>query len=58
MTVPKHSNTGRMLRLRGKGIDGADEIITLKIVLPKTVDHELEKFVEHWPHADYDPRKN
>jgi DnaJ-class molecular chaperone len=52
MTVPKWSNTGRVLRLRGKGIrraDGAgDEYVTLKIMLPDKPDPELEKLVSEW----------
>ncbi len=40
MTVPPDSNTGRVLRLRGKGVaraDGTrgDEYVTLKVVLPE-----------------------
>ncbi len=35
VNVPKHSNTGRVLRLKGKGIDGADQLITLKVALPR-----------------------
>ena len=57
VNVPKQSNTGRVLRLKGKGIDGADQLITLKVALPKTIDRELEQFVARWTFADYDPRK-
>ena len=53
MTVPKGTNTGRVLRLRGKGArrsDGShgDEYVTLKIVLPDTIDPELEEFAQRW----------
>jgi DnaJ-class molecular chaperone len=53
MSVPKWTNTGTVLRLKGKGApraDGSrgDEYVTLKIVLPKTPDPELEKFVARW----------
>ena len=58
VNVPKQSNTGRVLRLKGKGIDGADQLITLKVTLPKTIDRELEQFVARWTFADYDPRKS
>ncbi|MFZ1991921.1 MAG: J domain-containing protein [Alphaproteobacteria bacterium] len=58
VNVPKQSNTGRVLRLKGKGIDGADQLITLKVALPKTIDRELEQFVARWTFADYDPRKS
>jgi DnaJ-class molecular chaperone len=53
MTVPKWSNTGTVLRLKGKGVprpDGTrgDEYVTLKVVLPEKPDPELEKFVAQW----------
>src|SRR5215469_2248388 len=38
MTVPKGSNTGTVLRLRGK----CDELVSLKVVLPEQPDPELE----------------
>jgi DnaJ-class molecular chaperone len=53
MTVPKGTNTGRVLRLRGKGVarkDGSrgDEYVTLKIVLPEPLDPEIEEFARRW----------
>ena len=53
VTIPKWSNTGKVLRLRGKGVprrDGTrgDVYVTLKIVLPDRPDPELEKFVAEW----------
>jgi DnaJ-class molecular chaperone len=63
MTVPAGSNTGRVLRLRGKGVkraDGSfgDQYVTLKVVLPDGEDKELADFVRSWSekHA-YDPRR-
>ncbi|MEA2905667.1 MAG: hypothetical protein QOI12_3054 [Alphaproteobacteria bacterium] len=61
MTVPKWSNTGTVLRLKGKGVprvDGSkgDEFVTLKVMLPEKPDPELEKFVAHW-HGAYTPRQ-
>jgi DnaJ-class molecular chaperone len=61
MTVPKWSNTGRVLRLKGKGVprlDGSqgDEFVTLKVMLPEEPDPELEKFVAHW-RGSYSPRQ-
>jgi DnaJ-class molecular chaperone len=63
MTVPKGSNTGATLRLRGKGIvdsrsgQRGDQYVRLKVVLPKTPDPELEKLVEQWAKShSYDPR--
>ena len=57
MNVPANSNSGRVLRLKGKGINGGDQLVTLKIVLPKNIDRELAQFIERWTFADYNPRK-
>jgi DnaJ-class molecular chaperone len=63
MTIPKGSNTGTTLRLRGKGIvdpktgQRGDQYVRLKVVLPRTADPELEEFVRRWsPSHGYDPR--
>ncbi len=62
LTIPKGASTGRVLRLRGKGIrrggTHGDQLVTLKIVAPPTIDADLERFFEEWraTHA-YDPRK-
>ena len=59
MTVPPHSNSGTVLRLRGKGIAGkGDELVTLKVVLPSDGDAELDTFLKDWAAKHpYDPRK-
>jgi DnaJ-class molecular chaperone len=62
-TVPKWSNTGRVLRLRGRGVprpDGSkgDEYVTLKIMLPNKPDPELERFVARWHPAEQSPRQS
>jgi DnaJ-class molecular chaperone len=61
MTVPKWSNTGTVLRLRGKGVprvDGSkgDELVTLKVMLPEKPDPDLENFVAKWQ-GGYSPRQ-
>jgi DnaJ-class molecular chaperone len=60
MTLPKWSNTGTVLRLKGKGVprtDGkGDEFVTLKVMLPEKPDPELETFVAKW-HGAYSPRQ-
>lgn len=63
MTVPKGSNTGSTLRLKGKGVvdtksgQRGDQYVHLKIVLPKDSDPELEACLRRWQ-ADhpYNPR--
>lgn len=62
LKIPKSSNSGTTLRLKGKGAprrEGGfgDELVTLKIVLPKTPDPELEAFVSQWEKGkSHDPR--
>jgi DnaJ-class molecular chaperone len=63
MRVPKHSNTGAVLRLKGKGVrrhgGHGDELVTLKIMLPETPDPELEAFASGWQAGKtYDPRRD
>ncbi len=63
MSVPANSNTGSVLRLRGKGVkraDGSfgDEYVTLKVVLPAGGDPALAEFLRGWaPEHRYDPRR-
>ena len=63
MAIPRHSNTGDKLRLRGKGIRGAksgaagDQYVTLKIVLPDKPDERLRRLIAKWvPERDHDVR--
>ena len=64
LAIPKGSNTGRTLRLRGKGVPDArtgrhgDMYVRLTIVLPEEADSELEDFVQAWAAKHpYDPRR-
>ena len=62
MTIPKGSDTGTVLRLRGKGIqrrrNPGDEYVTLKVVIGAATDSELADFVEKWaPGHSVDPRQ-
>lgn len=61
VTVPAGSNTGTVLRLKGKGIPASggepagDLYIRLLVALPDRPDADLRKFAENWS-ASYDPR--
>jgi DnaJ-class molecular chaperone len=63
LRIPRHSNTGRRLRLAGKGVFSratgrrGDQLVILKVVLPERVDPELEELVGKWAAGHpYDPR--
>jgi DnaJ-class molecular chaperone len=66
MTIPPESNTGTILRLRGKGLPvrpgspGAkpgDQIVTLRVALPDPADDDLASFLTDWSKDHpYDPR--
>ena len=56
LTIPAGSNTGKTLRLKGKGVGGqGDQFVRLQVVLPELADDELKKFVKKWPKRDYVP---
>jgi DnaJ-class molecular chaperone len=63
MTIPANSNSGRVLRLKGKGVarpggERGDEYVTLKVVLPEGGDAGLSDFIRDWaPKHPYDPRR-
>jgi DnaJ-class molecular chaperone len=53
MTIPKGSDTGTRLRLRGRGIHrrghtAGDQYVTLKVVIGASGDPELAQFLEEW----------
>jgi DnaJ-class molecular chaperone len=63
LTVPKGSNTGTILRLKGKGVPRrgghGDELVKLKVMLPTEPNPELEAFLSSWtPGTSYDPRRD
>jgi len=51
-TVPKGSNTGSKLRLKGKGVKAhgktGDQYVKLSVMIPDAPDKELEAFLEKW----------
>lgn len=58
LTIPKGATTGQKLRLRGRGINGGDQQVELKIAMPPEIDDDLARFMETWRKTHgYDPRK-
>ena len=58
LTVPKGASGGQVLRMKGRGINGGDQKVELRIAMPKEVDSELSDFMERWRETNaYDPRK-
>jgi DnaJ-class molecular chaperone len=62
LTVPPNSNSGTVLRLKGKGVPASkasggpgDLYVKLVVTLPDREDTGLRQFAENWT-ADYDPR--
>ncbi|MEL7486336.1 MAG: J domain-containing protein [Pseudomonadota bacterium] len=65
LNIPPWSNSGAVLRLKGRGVaagksDAAgDQYVKLKIVLPEGGDAELEAFIRRWDGgADADAKKD
>ncbi|MCK5911710.1 MAG: J domain-containing protein [Caulobacter sp.] len=63
LAVPKGSNSGQTLRLKGRGMpDGkgkrGDLLARLVVTLPDTIDQDLEKFAEAWrSQKPYTPKR-
>ncbi|MBY0562890.1 MAG: DnaJ domain-containing protein [Hyphomonadaceae bacterium] len=56
LTIPPGSNSGKVLRLKGKGVAGqGDQFVRLQVMLPEIPDEELKKFLKKWPKRDYTP---
>jgi len=60
LNLPANSNSGKTLRLKGKGVappngTAGDLYVKLVVTLPDPPDTELTKFIESWK-AHYDPR--
>ena len=65
LTIPKGTGSGRVFRLKGKGVHNSttgstgDQLVTVRIVLPQTIDDELAYFMSEWRQSHrYDPRKS
>ncbi|MBL8560028.1 MAG: DnaJ domain-containing protein [Hyphomonadaceae bacterium] len=56
LTIPEGSNTGKILRLKGKGVgERGDQLVHLKVMLPDVMDEDLKRFVKKWSRRDYTP---
>ena len=61
LTIPKGTSSGKTFRLKGKGARGkagqfGDQLVTVKIVMPKDIDDSLSYFFSEWRQKHgYDP---
>ncbi len=62
LSIPKGTSSGRVFRLKGKGINSAgkpapgDQLVTVKIMLPEVIDDSLAYFFSEWRQKNpYDP---
>lgn len=65
VSVPKATSSGRVLRLKGKGVRNpqtgtvGDQLVSLRIVLPDPVDEGLAYFLSEWRQKHrYDPGRD
>ncbi|MEQ9639410.1 MAG: J domain-containing protein [Alphaproteobacteria bacterium] len=57
LTVPKGAQSGQTMRLKGRGIAGGDQYVTLLVKLPDKADQDLEALMQRWQETGgYDPR--
>lgn len=64
LTIPKGTSSGRVFRLRGKGVRNVtagttgDQLVTVRIVLPDQIDDSLAYFLSEWRQRNgYNPRE-
>jgi DnaJ-class molecular chaperone len=62
LTLPKGTSSGRIFRLKGKGVHNSttghtgDQLVTVRIVLPESIDDKLAYFLSEWrQNHPYDP---
>jgi curved DNA-binding protein len=57
LTIPKHTSSGRKLRLKGKGMPGkhpGDQIVIVQIAMPEQHSPEAEQLYEQLAEAEKD----
>lgn len=58
LSIPPGASSGRMLRLKGRGVRGGDQFVTLRVMVPAEPDPELQEFLRGWrDRHPQDPRK-
>jgi len=63
LKIPKGSQSGQIMRLKGRGIamrsgKSGDQMVTLSVQMPEVIDDELAAFLEGWKDTRaYDPRE-
>ena len=65
LKITPGSNTGKVMRLRGRGLldrrtgKRGDQLVTLRVVLPEEPDDKLKAFLEEWEAGKaQDPRRH
>lgn len=57
LTIPPNISSGKILRLKGKGIAGkGDLLVKIQIILPDKPDNDLEDFIKSWHAKSQNPR--
>jgi DnaJ-class molecular chaperone len=65
LTIPKGTSSGRVFRLKGKGVRNTttthtgDQLVTVRIVLPDAIDDKLAYFMSEWRQSHrYNPGRS
>ena len=56
LNIPAGTNSGQKMRLKGKGIDGGDLVVTTQIVLEDPENEALKAWADQMKSGDFDPR--
>lgn len=57
LSIPANSQSGNLLRLKGKGFNGGDLIVELRIVMPSTISEKAKQLYEQLANeSDFNPR--
>lgn len=56
--IPAGTDSGKIFRLKGKGIKGGNHYVDVKIVMPKKIDESLAQLMKEWAKDHgYNPRE-